>query len=144
MKSPFFTKSPIGDFFFRGLMFAGFGPVILGIAYQILQLSLKDFSLSGTQVFTAILSTYALAFVHAGASVFNQIEHWPIAKSLLCHFGILYVAYVLCYLVNTWIPFEPLAIAIFTAIFVCGYGLICLIVYLSVHAAAKKLNQSLK
>ena len=134
----------VKSFLHRGLIFGGFGPIILGIVFFIIELSGVELVLSGSDILLAITSIYILTFVQAGASVFNQIEHWPIAKSLLCHFGILYVAYVLCYLVNTWIPFEPLAIAVFTAIFVCGYGLICLIVYLSVHAAAKKLNQSLQ
>ena len=142
MKQPV-TRTPARDFFLRGCMFGGLGPVVLGIVYVILHHTLEELTLTGTQVFLGILSTYVLAFIHAGSGVFHKIESWSPGKSCLCQLSLLYAAYVLCYALNDWLPFEPLAIGIFTAIFVGGYGLICLIVYLSVHAAAKKLNQSL-
>lgn len=144
MKHAPVTSHPVRDFFLRGLLFGGFGPVILGIVYLILHLTLEDFSLSGLTVFQGILSTYALAFVHAGASVFNQIESWSPAKSTLCHFGLLYVAYTLCYLSNSWIPFEPAVLGIFTAIFTVGYAAVWLIVFVSLRVTAKKLNSGLQ
>ena len=144
MKGSAITTHPVRDFFFRGLMFGGFGPVIAGIVYLILHLTLKDLTLTGLQVFTVIVSTYLLAFVHAGASVFNQIESWPLAKSTLCHFGLLYIAYVLCYVINSWIPFEPLVLGIFTAIFAVGYAVIWLAVYVSIRVTVKRLNRSLR
>lgn len=127
----------------RGIAFAGFGPIILGIVFLIIEKTVTDFSLTGYQVFIAILSTYILAFVQAGASMFNQIEEWPLTKSLLCHFSSLYVVYIVCYLINTWIPFELAAVLIFTGIFVAAYFAIWLIVYLSVRATTKKLNGKL-
>ena len=144
MKHPPITQTPVKDFFLRGLRFGGFGPVIAGIVYLVLQVFLENFTLSGVEVFTAILSTYLLAFVHAGASVFNQIESWPVAKSILCHFGLLYAAYVLCYIINSWIPFEPAVLGIFTAIFVGGYTIVWLTVYICVRATVKRLNRSLQ
>ena len=144
MKGSAITTRPVRDFFFRGLMFGGFGPVIAGIVYLILHLTLEDLTLTGLQVFTVIVSTYLLAFVHAGASVFNQIESWPLAKSTLCHFGLLYVAYILCYVINSWIPFEPLVLGIFTAIFAVGYAVIWLAVYVSIRVTVKRLNRSLR
>ena len=144
MKGSPITTRPVRDFFFRGLMFGGFGPVIAGIVYLILHLTLKDLTLTGLQVFTVIVSTYLLAFVHAGASVFNQIESWPLAKSTLCHFGLLYVAYILCYVINSWIPFEPMVLGIFTAIFAVGYAVIWLAVYVSIRVTVKRLNRSLR
>ena len=144
MKGSAITTRPVRDFFFRGLLFGGFGPIIAGIVYLILHLTLKDLTLTGLQVFTVIVSTYLLAFVHAGASVFNQIESWPLAKSTLCHFGLLYIAYVLCYLINSWIPFEPLVLGIFTAIFAVGYAVIWLAVYVSIRMTVKRLNRSLR
>lgn len=131
------------DFLFRGLVFSGFGPLILGIIYLILNATLDGFSLNGTEVFLGILSTYLLAFVQAGASVFNQIEHWPIAKSTLIHFLCLYAAYSICYVVNFWIPFEPLVLLIFTLIFAVAYFIIWLTVYFSIRAASKRLNARL-
>lgn len=138
------THTPARDFLLRGLMFGGFGPVVLGIVYLILHHTLENLTLTGDEVFLGIVSTYLLAFIHAGSGVFHRIESWSPCKSCLCQMSLMYAAYVLCYVLNDWLPFDPLAIAVFTAIFVGGYGVICLIVYLSVHAAAKRLNQSLK
>ena len=128
----------------RGLIFGGFGPMILGIIYAILERTVEGFSLSGTEVLIAILSTYLLAFLQAGASVFNQIERWPIAKSMLCHFSTIYAAYVICYLVNSWIPFEWAVIGIFSAVFVAVYLAIWITVLLCVGATKKRLNAKMK
>lgn len=131
------------EFLHRGLVFAGFGPVVVAIVYLILSKTLNDFSLGGTEVFTAIVSTYLLAFVHAGASVFNQIEKWPIAKSLLVHFSTLYAAYVFCYLINSWIPFAWAVMGIFTAGFIVLYFVIWFTVLISIKATEKRLNKKL-
>lgn len=131
------------DFLHRGLIFGGFGPVILGIVFLILSFSIENFLISGTDIFLGIVSTYILAFVQAGTSVFNQIESWPLAKSLLCHLGSLYLVYVFCYIINSWIPFEPIALLIFTAIFFIGYFLIWIIVYITIKLTSKKINQKL-
>ncbi len=131
------------EFLHRGLIFGGFGPIIMGIIYYILSYAVKDFSINGTDAFMAILSTYILAFIHAGSSVFNQIEHWGIMKGLLCQLGSLYAAYAGCYLINSWIPFEATVLAIFTIIFVVGYLAIWGVVYLCVKGNAKKLSEKL-
>ena len=128
----------------RGISFGGFGPIIAGIVFLVLSKTIDGFSLGGGEVFLAILSTYVLAFIQAGASVFNQIEEWPLPKSLLCHFITIYIAYVLCYLVNSWIPFDINVVLIFTAIFAVTYCVIWLTVYFSVKATSKKLNSKIK
>ena len=132
------------EFLHRGLAFAGFGPIILGIIFFILEKTLDDFSVSGGQILLGVVSTYILAFVQAGVSVFNQIEHWPLPKSLFCHFGMLYAVYVICYISNSWIPFEWGVIGIFTAIFVVIYFVIWFTVYFIAKATGKKLNATLK
>jgi len=124
-------------------MFSGFGPIILGIVFFVLSHTIENFTLTGGEVLTGVVSTYLLAFIQAGASVFNQIEHWPLPKALLCHFGALYLAYSLCYLINSWIPFEPLVLVIFTVLFTAGYFLVWGIVYLCVRAASRKLNEKI-
>ena len=129
------------SFLLRGIVFGGFGPLILGIVYLILEFTVDSFSLSGDQVFIAILSIYLLAFVHAGASVFNQIESWPIAKSLFFHLLTLYVAYSLCYIANSWIPFEPIVLLIFTGIFLATYFIVWFTVFLIIKATTKKMNR---
>lgn len=133
----------VKEFFKRGMMFAGFGPVVVGVIYMILSKTVADFTLSGAEVFVAILSTYLLAFVQSGATVFNQIEHWPLMKSLLCHFSTLYIAYVLCYLINSWIPFDIKVVLIFTAVFVAIYFAVWVIVVCSVKAVSRKMNKKL-
>ena len=125
-------------------MFGGFGPIIAAIVFAILGVTLEDFSLGGMEVFLAVATTYLLAFVHAGASVFNQIEHWSIGRSLACHFITLYLAYSLTYVANSWIPFEPMVLVIFTAIFVVTYFVIWLSVFFVVRATEKKLNKNIK
>ena len=132
------------QFFHRGLIFGGFGPIIAGIVYLILSFTLEDFSLSGVEAFTAIISTYLLTFIHAGASVFNQIESWSVPKSLLVHFSLLYISYILCYVINSWIPFEPMVLLIFTAIFAVSYFVVWITVVLVIKSTVKKLNSKLK
>ena len=119
----------VKEFLHRGLVFGGFGPVILGIIYAFLEGD-EGFSLNGPQVLIAIVSIYLLAFVHAGASVFNQIESFSVPKALLCHFSVLYAAYVGCYLINDWIPFDSAALLIFTAVFVVAYFVVWFAVFL--------------
>jgi len=132
------------EFLHRGLMFGGFGPIIMAIIYLILSYSVDGFSLSGSEVFVAVVSLYLLAFVHAGASIFNQIEKWNIAKSLFVHLFTLYVAYISCYLLNSWIPFEPMFLFVFTAIFVAVYMVIWLSVFITVKTLEKRLNKKLE
>lgn len=130
-------------FLLRGLLFGGFGPIVTAIIFFIVSRTVPDVSFSGGQVLTATVSTYLLAFIHAGASIFNQIEHWPLAKSLACHFGSLYVAYSLCYIVNTWIPFQPMVLAIFTGIFVAVYAVVFITVYVCIRITRNRLNAKL-
>jgi hypothetical protein len=125
----------------RGVAFGGFGPIIAGIVLFIIDRCGVEVELSGTQVLLMVVSTYILAFVQAGASVFNQIESWCIAKSMALHFSSLYIAYIGCYLLNSWLPFKWEVIAIFTAIFVGVYLVIWLTVFLIVKTTSKKLNK---
>ena len=131
------------NFLHRGLIFGGLGPIILGIIFLCIDLGGTDLNLGGGDVLLAIVSTYLIAFVQAGASVFNQIEEWPITKSLLCHFSSLFAVYSFAYIVNAWIPFEPLVLLIFCLIFALIYFTVWITVYLCVRAHTKKLNSKL-
>ncbi len=133
----------VKEFFHRGLIFGGFGPIILGIIYMIISKAEEGFSLSAKDVLLGIVSIYLLAFVQAGATVFNQIEEWSLPKSLFCHFLTLYAVYVLCYTVNTWIPFNPKVILIFTLIFAVVFFVIWFTVYFCVKATSKKFNKKI-
>ena len=127
----------------RGLAFGGFGPIVLGIVYAILERAVDGFALGGGEVLLGVVSTYMIAFVQAGSSVFNQIEDWPIAKSLAFHLGSLYAVYCAAYLINTWIPFEPIVLLIFTAVFLAVYFAVWLTVYFSVKVTSKKMSERL-
>ena len=133
----------VKEFFHRGLIFGGFGPVILGIIYMIISKTVPGFSLNAEEVLLGIVSVYLLAFVQAGATVFNQIEEWSLPKSVFCHFLSLYAVYVLCYIVNTWIPFDPKVILIFTLIFAGVFFVIWFTVYFCVKATSKKFNKKI-
>ncbi len=133
----------VKDFCLRGLMFGGFGPIVAGIVLFIVSF-FEDVALGGKEILLAIVSTYILAFAQAGASVFNQVEHWSILKSVAVHFSLLYVVYVCCYLINSWIPFEINVVLIFTAIFVISYFIIWTAVYCIVKKTAKELNRKIK
>ncbi len=134
----------VKEFLHRGLMFSGFGPIIFGIIIFIVSKTTDSFILEAGEVLIGIVSTYLLAFVHAGTSVFNQIEHWGIGKSLLCHLSTLYVAYSICYVINTWIPFEPKMFLLFTVIFMVIYFVVWGIVYFTIKATSKNFNAKLK
>ena len=131
----------VKKFLHRGFMFGGFGPIVAGIVYLFIDLSGTALMLDGFDLFMGILSTYLLAFIQAGASVFNQIESWPLSRSLLFHLGSIYLAYVGAYLVNSWIPFEPLVLLIFTAAFLVTYFAIWLTVYFITRAVSKRMNE---
>ena len=132
----------IKSFLYRGLIFGGFGPIITGIIFLFIS-KVEQISLSGIEVFIAIISTYLLAFVHAGASIFNQIEEWSLLKSTAFHLISLYVVYVLCYIVNSWIPFSWVAILIFTLGFILVYLIIWLTVVIIIKETTKQMNQKI-
>ena len=131
------------QFLHRGLMFGGFGPIVVSIIYVIVETVETSFSLNGKQILLAVLSSYILAFVQAGSTVFEQIDHWSTPKSLFFHFLSLYIVYVGTYLVNTWIPFIPQIIAIFTVIFIAVFFIVWIIVYFAVRSAQKKMNAAI-
>ncbi len=131
------------EFLQRGLMFSGFGPIVMGIIYLVLSKTVDDFELTAEQAFLAILTTYSIAFIQAGATVFNSIEHWSVSKSLLCHFSLLYVVYSIAYVANSWIPFDINVLIIFSLIFIVVYFVVWLTVYFSVRVASKRMNKKL-
>ncbi len=136
-------KRYIKQYFLQGLLVAGFGPIVTGIVYLILSNVIDGFALTGKEVFLAIISTYILAFVQGGAGVFNQIESWSTAKSLFFHLISIYSAYIACYLINSWIPFNWIFIGIFTGIFILTYFIIWSVVALIVKKQALKLTKQL-
>lgn len=133
----------VKEFILRGMMFSGLGPVVLGIIYFAVSSATEGITLSAKDVLIGIVSTYIIAFVQAGASVFNQIEHWSVPKSLFFHFGSLYIVYSLSYIANSWIPFEPKVLLIFTLIFILVYFAVWITVYTFAKRTGKRFNSVL-
>lgn len=134
----------VRSFLHRGLLFGGLGPIVLGIVYIFIELSGTKLNLNGFEILLAILTTYVIAFVQAGSSVFNEVEKWGKAKSMLCQLSVIYAVYMIGYAINHWIPFEYLAIIIFTSAFVLGYLIIWFSVYFITKKMTNKLNEKLK
>ena len=124
-------------------MFSGFGPIVFGIIMLCISFSQTGVVIDAKGIFSGIVSTYLIAFVQAGATVFNQIEHWSVPKSFLCHFGLLYVVYSLAYVMNSWIPFKAEVLVVFTVIFAAVYLAVWSIVYLCVRKTSRKINEKL-
>ena len=137
-------NSYLKEFLKRGFMFSGLGPVTAGIVCFFVSLVEKGFSLTGTQFMIAVISTYFLAFIQAGVTVFNQIEHWSVPRALACHFSFLYVTYLICYLVNSWIPFNTTVVLIFTLIFSFTFFIIWISVFFTVRTLSRRLNKKLE
>ena len=134
----------VKEFLRRGLMFSGFGPIVFGIIVLCISYFDSVAVHSARNIFMGIVTTYAIAFVQAGATVFNQIEHWSVPKSMLCHFGLLYVVYSLSYIANSWIPFKAEVLVTFTVIFAVVFFAVWGIVYLCVRNTSKKINKKLR
>lgn len=121
-------------------MFSGLGCIIAAIIIS----SEPGLMHDGKSVLTAIVSTYFLAFIHAGTSVFHSVESWSAVKSAFFQLLTLYVSYLACYLVNSWLSFDMAVVGIFTLVFVVVYAAVWLTVYFSIKATSKKLNKNLK
>ncbi len=130
----------VKEFLHRGLMFGGFGSIVAAF----IMLFEEALAMDGKTVLTVVISTYLLAFIHAGSSVFHQIENWSAVKSAFLQLLTLYVSYLTCYVVNSWLTFSFEVVAVFTAVFVIVYLAVWLTVYVSVKRTSKKLNESLK
>ena len=132
------------EFLLRGLLACSSGPVVLAIIYGILGMTGAVTSLSPREVCTGILSITLLAFIVAGMTAIYQLEQLPLMCAILIHGAGLYIAYILTYLLNGWLRQQWLSIAVFTAIFIVGYGVIWLIIYCVTKAKTEALNKKLK
>ena len=131
------------EFLKRGLMFSGFGPIIGGIVYLSLEASGVDLNLNAKTVFLAIISTFIIAFIQAGSSIFNQIEEWSKVKRLFFQMTSIYIVYIGGYLINNWIPFKIEVILIFSAVYFLTFLSIWISAYFINKKITKKLNEKL-
>lgn len=132
------------EFLLRGLICASGGPIVLAILYGILGTTGAVEAFSPKEVCLGIVTITLLAFIAAGMTAIYQMEQLPLSIMILLHGGALYIAYILTYLLNGWLQNDLIPILVFTGIFVAGYALVWLIIYLVERARAEKLNRLLK
>ena len=132
------------EFFHRGLIACGLGPIVLAIIYLILQQQGLIGTLTVNEVCLGIFSLSALAFIAGGMNVIYQIERLPLMVAILIHGGVLYISYLATYLFNDWMEQGLTPILVFTAIFVVGYLVIWAIIYSIIKKRTERLNVILK
>lgn len=137
-------KKNVLEFFRRGMLACGFGPIILAILYSILQHQGALQTLTVHQVCRGIFSMSALAFIAGGMNVVYQIEQLPLMVAILIHGIVLYISYLGTYLLNDWLEWGMITILIFSGIFVVGYLLIWMIIYSFIKRNTKQVNEMLK
>ena len=137
-------KKHVMDFLMRGFVASGFGPVVLGVLYLILQYNGVIEVLNVSQVCVGIFSIYVLAFVAGGMNSIYQIERLPLMVAILIHGVVLYVVYLVTYLVNDWLAFGLIPVLAFSCIFVFGYFAVWAVIYSITKSNTKSLNEKLK
>lgn len=131
------------EFLLRGLVACGFGPVILAIIYGILGATGTVLTLTPAEVCKGILSITLMAFIAGGVTAVYQFEEIPLFVGILIHGVALYLDYLMIYLINGWIAQGITPLAVFTVIFVAGYALIWLVIYILTRKGTNRVNQML-
>lgn len=137
-------KKAISDFFRRGLIACGFGPMVLVIFYLILHHNCGLQTLTIREVCLGILSLSGLAFVVGGMNVIYQAERLPLMTAILIHGGVLYLSYLATYLINGWLEQGITPILVFSGIFILGYLAIWGVIYGITKKNAARLNAILR
>ena len=137
-------KKNILEFFRRGFVACGFGPIVLAILYLILQHEAEIETLTVNQVCLGIFSLSALAFIAGGMNVIYQIERLPLMVAILIHGGVLYISYLVTYLLNNWLEWGTIPILVFSGTFILGYLMIWAIIYCIIRKRTERLNEILK
>lgn len=133
-----------GQFVLRGLIAMGFGPIVLTIVYAILGITGVVESVTVLEMTLGIISITALAFLCGGINVFYQIEELPLSVAITVHGVIIYIAYVAVYFTNGWIESGLAPFLVFTGIFVVGYLLVWVVIYLITRKGTDNVNNKLK
>ena len=137
-------KKFLSDFLLRGLLAAAGGPVVLAIVYGILGATGEVSSLSPGEVCMGILTVTLLALFVGGMSAIYRVERLPLANAIMIHGAALYVAYIMIYLINGWLKQQLIPIVTFTIVFIVGYAIIWLCIYLHTKARTQKINRMLQ
>ena len=131
------------EFLLRGLVACGFGPVILAVIYGILGAIGAIQTLSPGEVCKGILTITLMAFIAGGMTAVYQFEELPVFMAILIHGIALYLDYLMLYLVNGWIAQGVTPLLVFTGIFVAGYILTWLAIYLITRKGTDRVNRML-
>jgi len=132
------------EFMRRGLVAAGFGPIILATIYLILQQQEVLEILTVNEVCIGIFSLFILAFIAGGMNVIYQMEQIPLMVAILIHGSVLYGGYLVTYLLNGWLQRGGTPILVFTGIFVVGYVVVWMVIYAITQRRTDRLNEMLK
>ena len=138
-------KAFLKEFLKRGFISAWGGPFVLAIIYFIVGKLENVQSIPIDEVSLGILSITFMAFTAGGITAIYQNDFLPIASSILIHAAVLYFDYLLIYLLNGWLKFDPKVIFIFTIIFIAGYVVIWTMIYfMSIRPDIKTMNRKLQ
>ena len=137
-------KKYFKDFLLRGLVSMGFGPIVLSIIYGILGLCGVVDKLAVNEVVSGFLSITVLSFLCGGMTVVYQIEEIGISKAITLHGIALYVAYAVVYITNNWLKDGIIPFLVFTSIFVVGYALVWIVIYLITKRETDNINKKVK
>lgn len=137
-------RKNILEFFRRGFIACGFGPLVLAVFYLILQQQTDVEVLTIDQVCLGIVSLSALAFIAGGMNVIYQIEQLPLMAAILIHGIVLYISYLATYLINDWLELGVTPLLVFSAIFVTGYLAVWAVIYCITRRNTEKLNKILQ
>lgn len=132
----------VKEFCGRGLMWGAWGgPVILAIVWLCLKKAGVVTVLTVDEAVLGIFSTAVMGFLAAGLSVVYKIESIPITFAGLINCVVLYLDYLGFYLLNGWLALNK--VWIFTLVFVCGFVVIWLAIYIPIRIKVDKMNQKL-
>lgn len=131
------------EFFRRGMIACGLGPLVLAVVYAILQTRCGVQMLTVDEVCVGILSLSALAFLAGGMNVIYQMERLPLMAAILIHGGVLYVGYLVVYRINGWLEQGVGPVSLFTGIFVLGYLAIWAIIYYVTKKRTDSINEKI-
>ncbi len=133
-------KTYIFDFFRRGLVAFGCGPITLGFVYLVLYHQGIVEVVTVREMCLGIFSISVLAFLVGGMNVLYQIERLPLMGAIFIHGSVLYAGYLATYLINGWLKHSVMHILAFTGIFLGGYLVIWGIIYSITFRKTKRLN----
>ena len=132
-------KGIVREFLKRGMLFAWGGPAVVAFVWLCLNRSGELTALSVGEAVLGIYSSTVLAFVAAGITVVYQMEQLPKPIAGVIHMAVLYADYLVVYLLNGWI--KPQVVAVFSLVFVLGFGTIWGAVYLTARRNVSRMNR---